>query len=81
MPISRDRIVARTSIRFATFAHAMSSTSATAPSSINIQPLYFANQMMMQGDDLDAPAGTELRILLLEASGDAVHLLVRLRGC
>ena len=37
MPISRSRAVARASSRFATFAHAMSSTIPTAPSSINIQ--------------------------------------------
>ena len=31
MAISRDRVLARATIRFATFAHAMSSTNPTAP--------------------------------------------------
>ena len=36
MPTSRSRAVARASSRFATFAHAISSTMPTAPSSISI---------------------------------------------
>ena len=37
IPISRPRTVARTSMRLATLAHAISMTSVTAPSSISIQ--------------------------------------------
>ena len=70
MVISLYRTVERASSRFATFAQATSSTKTTAPKIINRVGTNAANDIVGDGNQIDAPALVCFRMFLLESLGD-----------
>ena len=68
---SRCRAVARASSRLATFAQAISSTNATAPSMHEQRRPDVAGQLLAQRNDLRRPAGVEVRKQRGQLAGDA----------
>ena len=76
--ISFCRPVARVSSRFATLAHAISSTSATDPSSDQDREPDVADDGLDERDDVDGERAVAL-VLVANPAGDGRDVRVRLR--
>ena len=78
--ISRCLVVARDNSRFETFAHAMSSSSPTAPKSTQRSPMMPLRKVSEKRLQTDSPFFRELfRLALLEVRDDRLEIGFRLR--
>ena len=77
--ISRRRAAPRVSVRFATFAQAISSTSTTAAAEHLERTLQVADEIVAHRDDVRAPPFVVLRNLAREPLHDRVEVTLRQR--
>ena len=77
--VSRPRLVARTSSRFARLEHAITSTSTTEASATSRGTRALPATVLTERDHTRLPAGVRRRIALRESLRQTRHLLARLR--